>query len=463
MKHQYCLLFVNIFLFFSISVYSIDSTYKKKAVLKIKASEYKSQHFRLNYPFYGTNIDLNAAGEGVITLPLTKMLFTELKINETNTLSLFIKPGDEIFLSITKNKFVFAGEGADPNNYLLRALSLLEQLRDSIRVAINESPETFIAVCSSFDLKFNFFHNKFSDSVSFSKEISTLLKNEIYALELNEKQNYLSMFSIEDIHSLDLEKRLGISNTELYHDTLLMNSGSMDYKAFLFANLDFEMKKIITPETIEKGLYPIVSTNFIKESQRYCSSVREFLLFTNINVMIQSLGLIPQIDSIAKELRSDYPASEYLSRLMDRYKEFGYLLPGQSAPNFNGLALDNRNYSLKDFIGNVVLIDVWATWCKPCIESFPAVQNLQEMFKDKPVVFLFIANDRDEKKWRQFLKQYKDLKGIHFRMSESPFYEAYKITGLPRYILIDQEGKIVDGFAVYTNEKLHSSINSLLK
>lgn len=48
-------------------------------------------------------------------------------------------------------------------------------------------------------------------------------------------------------------------------------------------------------------------------------------------------------------------------------------------------------------------------------------------------------------------------------MPDSKFYDAYKITGLPRYILIDQEGKIVNGFAAYTSEKLRSSIDSLLK
>lgn len=460
MTRRYDLFFVSIFLFFSLSVYASDSTSQEKAVLKFSAAGYKNQYFQFNYPFFGTKVELDVSGEGSVTLLVNKMLFTELKLNDTVTIPLFIKPGDEISLQINRSDFMYTGRGADPNNYLLKAFSFLKGLREAISTA--DSPEKFIAVCNSFELKFDTFHKKFSDSVSFSNHISYLLKNEICAIELNEKQNYLSMFSTKEIDSLNLQNKLGISS-KLYHDTLLMQSGSMDYKGFLFANLDFEMKKIITPERIEKGLYPILSTIFIEEPQRYSTSIREFLLFTNLTVMIQSLGLTPEIDSIAQELRKDYPASEYLPRLMDRYKEFEYLLPGKDAPDFSGTALDNKNYSLNDFKGKIILIDVWATWCKPCIESFPAVQSLQKAFKDKPVVFLFIASDRDEEKWKSFLTHHKDLKGIHFRMSESSFYNAYKITGLPRYILIDKNGKIVNGFAAYTNEKLKNTISSLLK
>jgi thiol-disulfide isomerase/thioredoxin len=463
MKCQRNLFLVNIFLFFSLSVYSTDLTYEENAIFRVRASDYKTQSFQLDYPFFGTKVELNLAGEGSITLPVKKMLFTELKLSENKTIPLFIKPGDEISLEIEKDNFFFTGKGADPNNYLVKAFSFLTELRDSIATVINVSPEKFIAVCNAFELKFNAFHKNFSDSVSFSKEVSDLLQNEIYVIELYQKQNYLSMFSMREIDSLSLEDRLGIANKGFYHDTVLMHSGSVNLRTLLFTNLDFEMKKIFNPEKMEKSWYPILSTTFIEEPKRYSTSIREFLLFTNITVMIQSLGLTPEIDNIVQKLKKDYPASEYLPRLLNRYTEFEYLLPGKEAPDFSSVALDKKNYSLRDFRGKVVLIDVWATWCRPCIESFPAVQNLQEVFKDKPLILLFIAHDRDEKKWKAFLESYKNLNGIHFRIPDSPFYDAYKITGLPRYILIDKEGKFVNAFAAYTNEKLRSTIDSLLK
>ena len=452
---------VYLFLFFSISGYSIDSTYTRNCILKINASQYKNQQARLNYPFFGTTIQIDDTGNGSVTLSVTKMLFTELKLNETNVIPLFLTPGDELSLKIENNNSFFTGKGCDANNYLRKAYALLKQLRDSI-ASSDDSPEKFLSICNSFESRFHTFHRRFSDSVSFSKEVAHLLKNEIDALALNEKQVYLSRFSMNDIDSLKLESRLGIDDKNLYQDTLLMKTGSSSYKVFLFANLDFEMKKIITPEKIEKGLYPLLSTTFI-QSQRYSASIQEFLLFTNITVMIQSLGLTPEIDSIARKLSKEYPSSEYLSHLLKRYKEFEYLLPGKDAPDFTAVALDNKSYSLKDFNGKIVLIDVWATWCKPCIASFPSVQNLQEVFKDKPVIFLFISGDREEEKWKAFLSNYKDLKGIHFRMYKTPFYDAYKIAGLPRYILIDQKGKIVNGFATYTSEKLRNTIDGLLK
>jgi thiol-disulfide isomerase/thioredoxin len=463
MKCQRNLFFVNIFLLFSFSVYSTDLKYEENTVFRVRASDYKNQRLQFSYPFSGTIVELNLAGEGFITLPVKKMLFTELILSENKAIPLFIKPGDEISLEIEKEKFFFTGKGADPNNYLVKASSFLTELRDSITTVINDSPEKIIAVCNAFELKFNTFHKNFSDSVSFSREVSYLLQNEIYVMELCEKQNYLSMFSMREVDSLNLEDRLGIADKKFYHDTVLMHSGSTDLRTLLFTNLDFEMKKVFDPEKMEKSLYPILSTTLIEEPQRYSTSIKEFLLFTNLTVMIQSLGLTPEIDNITQKLKKDYPASEYLPRLLSRYTEFEYLLPGKEAPDFSSVALDKKNYSLRDFRGKVVLIDVWATWCSPCIKSFPAVQSLQEAFKDKPLILLFIAHDRDEKKWRTFLGSYKNLNGIHFRIPDSPFYDAYKITGLPRYILIDKEGKIVNAFAASANEKLRSTIDSLLK
>lgn len=114
MKCQRNFFFVNIFLLFSFRVYSADLTYEENTVFRVRTSDYKNQSFQFNYPFSGTKVELNLAGEGFITLPVKKMLFTELILSENKTIPLFIKPGDEISLEIQKDKFFLLERGPIP-------------------------------------------------------------------------------------------------------------------------------------------------------------------------------------------------------------------------------------------------------------------------------------------------------------------------------------------------------------
>ena len=70
------------------------------------------------------------------------------------------------------------------------------------------------------------------------------------------------------------------------------------------------------------------------------------------------------------------------------------------------------NSIIEENIGNVVLIDIWATWCKDCIVGMPIVNKLK---KDYPnVVFVYISLDRDESSWKQGIKRFKIENGSHF-------------------------------------------------
>lgn len=435
-------------------------------VIKITAKEYKEQSFPIQYPFFGTSIKLDAKGEGIIILPVKSNTFTELTVN-TEAIKLFLEPGKDVHLTIKDNNFFFTGKGAESNNYLMNSIDLLKKLNDSITVMKerNYAYEKFIATYNSFESIINKFHELYCDSISFPNDIAYLLKNNVYALLLTEKQNYLSSFSKREIDSLDLENKLGLLKNMLYQDSLLMRANSMDFKNFLFLHhYYYELTQgIASPEQIEAGLYPIICNQIIRE--RYGSAIQEFLLFTDLTINIQFFGITPVLDSIARNLKEIYPSSEYQHTVETRYKEFQPLAPGKDAPGFRNKALNGKLYDLNDFKGKVILIDVWATWCGACIKSFPSVCELQKEFKNKDIVFLFISTnaDKDENEWKNFVLKHPELKGIHFRIDDSIFDKNYQISSLPRYILIDKKGKIVNAFVNDPNEKLKSIIEELLK
>lgn len=140
------------------------------------------------------------------------------------------------------------------------------------------------------------------------------------------------------------------------------------------------------------------------------------------------------------------------------YKENLIMGKGRPSPVFtNYVDIKGGTRSLSSFKGKFVYIDVWATWCGPCIQQIPFLQQLEEEYKNKNIAFVSISTDESqrsggsweaaEKKWRNFVKD-KNMSGVHLWSGEDfSFQQAYKINTIPRFILIDPKGNIVDANA----------------
>ena len=122
--------------------------------------------------------------------------------------------------------------------------------------------------------------------------------------------------------------------------------------------------------------------------------------------------------------------------------------------------------SLKDFRGSYVFIDVWATWCGPCKYEMPFIGKVEKQFHDKNIKFVSISVDRlkDETKWRNMIKA-QGLSGIQLLADKeiaSSFIAGYYIQAIPRFIILDKEGKIVNSDAPRPSEpELTELLNSL--
>lgn len=108
---------------------------------------------------------------------------------------------------------------------------------------------------------------------------------------------------------------------------------------------------------------------------------------------------------------------------------------------------DKQNYSLADVLdaykGQVVYIDLWASWCAPCLEEIPASARLSSRYQSRGLVVLYLSIDRDPEKWRQALK--KLPKGARHRFvfldpDKAAFLKELEVSSVPRYMLIDRDG-----------------------
>ncbi|MES2829876.1 MAG: TlpA disulfide reductase family protein [Bacteroidota bacterium] len=96
--------------------------------------------------------------------------------------------------------------------------------------------------------------------------------------------------------------------------------------------------------------------------------------------------------------------------------------------------------------GKVVYVDVWATWCMPCLFEMPNSRKLREKLAGKNVVFVYLCiNSDNDKRWRKLIDS-KHIEGENYLLSgqqSAALLQKYNIKGIPRYMLFDQDGDAV--------------------
>lgn len=124
-------------------------------------------------------------------------------------------------------------------------------------------------------------------------------------------------------------------------------------------------------------------------------------------------------------------------------------LSGWKFKEINGDSLQISNLK-----GNIVVLDVWAMGCGECLMQFPALQKLEMMYKDLPVVFLALCIENNEKAWIGFVEKRK-MAGRHIITPiRSPFLSENGIRGIPRTIILDKEGRVLVAHAEKPSDPL---------
>lgn len=118
---------------------------------------------------------------------------------------------------------------------------------------------------------------------------------------------------------------------------------------------------------------------------------------------------------------------------------------GSKAPNFTAVTLDSipREKSLADYRGQVVMINVWATWCLPCRVEMPSIEALYRDYGPKGLKVLAVSIDDPgaDETIRTFVKQY----GLTFEVLHDPkgkISETYDIQGYPETLIVGKDGVI---------------------
>ena len=157
-------------------------------------------------------------------------------------------------------------------------------------------------------------------------------------------------------------------------------------------------------------------------------------------------------------------------RLAQTLAPWDGLYRGDPAPDFTGMTREGDPVKLSQLKGKTIYVDVWATWCQPCIAEIPSLKSLEAELHDQPVEFVSISIDeqRNQDRWLAFIER-ENLGGTQLLAAgawQSDIVQSYNIQGIPRFLLIDPEGKILSSNAPRpsdpaTKALLESSVTTL--
>ena len=147
-------------------------------------------------------------------------------------------------------------------------------------------------------------------------------------------------------------------------------------------------------------------------------------MFRIILVALVSILLMPGVQAQKK----DQPLTAHFYNLRDaKYAN----------ASFQGI-LDKHK-------GEVIYLDFWASWCGPCKREMPSSLKMQEYFKGKKVVFIYMSSDQNPSSWKNTAESLA-VTGEHYLLNQKVYSERNKVAQvkyIPRYMIYDKAGKLV--------------------
>lgn len=410
---------------------------------------------------FEVKIPISPEGKFSDTLHLKNDGFYTLFVGREMT-NIYLEKGQNLSVSLNIAEFdeslKYSGDLANPNNYLAvkylwneqnvdyKELFLLNE-EDFIN-KLDADQKTLDSLYSTYKITSEKFKKMLGEEEMFSR--ASLIENYQNAHRYySGKEDYLvSQNFYESLKDINFKDTLAFRNSVSYQNLLSTHFNR------LVSEEEFNGEDSEHTLRFLKNVDASLPDGYAKDKIMY-----DYLQF----------GLKPD-----KNLGETYdiyvnsnPNPENLAKLTERYNQLKSITQGNPSPIFDYENHKGGTTSLAELKGKYVYIDVWATWCGPCIREIPALKETEKNYQGKNIHFVSISIDepKDYEKWRNMVTE-KSLVGFQLMADNnwnSKFVQDYGILGIPRFILIDPQGNIVSADAPRPSDsKLKETLDGLL-
>lgn len=382
------------------------------------------------------NIILNSENTFIDTLNISDGYYN-LEISDNNFI-LFLKSGDNLNLESDNSKLNISGTGEIENKYLLERNNLDIKLapvnywyhyyklneNDFLKLAdsIYQCRIDLIKKFQIKDKRFHFIETTFAEMDREHKFLNYPFTRQSLNQDYIPSKDFPAVFAktnINDDRLLDIPWFTVMMFSNIANKIVAKNDTRFD------AKLDY-LRLAISDR--------LGQTN---------PKLKEEIAFLTAD---EAIDKTDSLDLFFKTYKNFTKNEEHLKKITTKYLNLKGIVKGKQAPNFEFTNEKGELISLADFQGYVIYLDIWATYCKPCLEEIEPSKKLQKKLLNKKIKFVNICIESKRESWLNLIRK-KEFTGIQLystKEDEEKFKESYVVQGIPRYIIIDKEGKIYD-------------------
>ncbi|EOZ98375.1 thioredoxin family protein [Indibacter alkaliphilus LW1] len=389
-------------------------------------------------------------------------------------LRLFLSPGDSIYISADSKEFdetlTLAGDRSIENKYLIAKSdweneSGIAQTMELMKLG----KEDYFKKKDSFFKKQKEAFEKLKENQELHPDFVRLeeayLEYEPLGMDLRYPMyhGYIHKISQDSVDFPIEEAKEALKKVDLTRSDLL---ASNSYIAILDQIVNAEVKEIIKRDSSQKEDYDgyekarlTAIENVLKDPE-----IKDQIFYNSIKPNLDYRGPV-HVKTSYDKFMADNQSPKLAAQLKAIYDKWDPIMPGKEVPDLSFVNIEGEDVKLSDLKGTLVYVDIWATWCGPCIAEHPHWDKMKEEYKDKPVSFLTVSIDDSKEPWEKMVKA-KNMDGLQWFAEnawKSEIAQHFNVNGIPRFILIDQEGKIIDPSADRPSGDIRTTIDQYLE
>ena len=370
----------------------------------------------------------------------------------------YLEPGYDLHLTLNTDSFDetvhFKGVGSNVNNYLAASYlfdeQLEEQLPTSVLFTLDEGD--FLAKLDSLDAARELLITGFELDPEFAQH-HRLEAEWNRKVQLHVYPRYHAYFTKADSAMVSESFPDPMEDLDLKRPDLLKFDG---YSTLVNAWVE---KQVQESMKATEGLdYWLVRAQ--KAISLETPEVREVVLQNGATYGFRISGEQEKLYRLYMDHSTD---AAFKERISTAYSKLKKIAEGNPSPLFRLLSANGDSVWLADLKGKLVYIDVWATWCGPCIREIPHLKELEEAYHGKDIHFVSIAGSSEYPTWTKMVTD-MELGGIQLYAPDGEaFMKDYQIVAYPTFILLDRELHIVDANAKRPSDpELRTQLDGLL-
>lgn len=369
--------------------------------------------------------------------------YYSLAFGKRRKVNLFLKKTEDLGLVFDFKKPEFINfEGSNPTiqAYFIKKTKKFGEIIGNANTLFSKEEDEFIENMDEYK-------DALSDLSIESNLPAEFMKKEVknieyeYLRNLYNYQNFHRLLTGDDEFTVsnnypDVTEKLSFDNGEDYKDSFSYRTllGEIVKQKAIEENNEGNDYYLTLLETIHKE----VNDTLVKNHMLHLNPVKKGITYAD------------DLKEYYKKYMAYSNHKTYKNEVSKTYNSLKLTAKGQMSPKFKNY----KNYnggtsSLDDFLGKgkYLYIDVWATWCAVCKKEIPLLKRLEDQYHGQNIEFVSISVDTKDKfnKWKETIVE-REMSGIQLMADKdysSDFVSAYNISGLPRFIILDPDGKIV--------------------